>query len=456
VDDRTLPHSLDAERAVLGAVLIDPAMYDVASSLLHAGEFYRAAHARIWEAYGRIRQSDLDLDFITLRSDLDRNGTLEDVGGLAYLSGLVDGVPRSVNVESYAAIVREKSQRRQIIAAARLTIEDVMSGDDDATDILNQAESRLMGISRGSTGHDFVLASDWMAGVYPRIERAIAEKRVVSGVPTGLNDLDRLTRGFQPSELIIIAARPSVGKTALALQFAAYASKHAFVGIVSMEMSLEAVGFRAIALEANLSMFRLLTGQLAEHEIARVGRAIQSLSEKRIAVDDEAGQNVSALCSKVRRLVSRHGAGIVFIDYLQLMNGTKSRSENRTQEVREISGRLKALAKELKIPIVVLSQLSRESAKTPGGRPQLHHLRDGGDIEQDADVVILIHRPNRTESGAYEDGEEVELLLEKQRQGPARVTVSAIWNGPTMSFMDKPKTDDRQPHLPPARESRYP
>jgi replicative DNA helicase len=437
VDDRPLPHDLSAERAILGAVLIEPDVFDVAAAILTSSQFYRAAHRRIFEAFGRIRQGGMDIDFITLSADLDRAGVLEDVGGRVYLSELVNGVPRAINVEGYATIVRDKARMRDLVAHARQTLYEVLEGHEEADVVLDQAEARLMAIGRDAARGDFVLASDWMAPLYGLIEKAVAERRVVTGVPSGLRDLDRLTRGFQPSDLIMIAARPSVGKTSLALQFALEATKHVFTGFCSLEMSKESVGYRAVAMQANLSAFRLMTGHLQEHELGRVGAAMAYLSERRFAIDDASNQNVSSLCAKVRRLVSVHGAQIVFIDYFQLLHGSGSK-ENRTQEVREISGRLKALAKDLKIPIVVLSQLTRESAKAAGARPELHHLRDGGDLEQDADIVLIIHRPNKPQDGSgYQPGEIAELILAKQRNGPAQIVIETVWDGPQMRFTDK-------------------
>lgn len=444
MDERPLPHSLDAERAVLGAILIEPELFDVAASTVAAPHFFRAAHRTIWEAYGRIRGGHRVLDPLTLRDELERAGRLDEAGGPVYLSRLIDGVPKSVNVEGYARIVREKATLRDLVSQARQTIADALEGSDEVDEVIDRAESRLMAVGRDTARGEFLLASDWMTEVYAAVERATVEKRAVTGVPCGLASIDNLTRGWQPADLIVIAGRPSDGKTSIALQFALEASKHVFTAFVSLEMSRLSVGFRAVALEARVDAYRLMTGRLEDYESQRVGDALARLAERRLAIDDAGGQSIAGLCAKVRRLAARYGAGIVFVDYLQLLHG--SGTENRTQEITQISGRLKGLAKELNVPLVVLSQLTRDNQRGPTPtRPQLHHLRDGGSIEQDSDVVIAIHRPNKApDSGTrFADGEVAELLLLKQRNGPANRTIETVWNGPTMRFADK--SDIEQP-----------
>lgn len=442
--DRVVPHDLIAERAVLGAVLLDASMADVAEGCgLKASSFFRDAHRRIWEAIGEVRASGVAPDAVTLRSALERAGALESCGGMVYLSGLIDGIPDALNVEGYARIVVDKALLRALIAQANQTIEDAYA-NGDAEEVLGLAESRVLTMGRDTARGDFVLASDWMSDVWRAVDKAALEKRQITGVPCGLACIDNLTRGWQPSNLIVIGGRAGQGKSSLMMQFVNEASKHTFAGVVSLEMSREELGFRWAALEARVDAFRLMTGQLRPHEMQRVGEALSRLAERRLAIDDAGGQTIAGLCAKVRRLAHRYGLGIVFIDYLQLIQGA---AENRTQEIAQISGRLVALAKELRIPVVVLSQLSREAAKGgPAAKPQLHNLRDSGAIEQDAHVVILIHRPNQqTESGRFEDGELADLILAKQRNGPANRTLPVMWHGPHMQFVD---VDDRH-HAPP-------
>ncbi len=436
--ERVVPHDLTAERAVLGAVLLDASMADVAEGCgLKASSFFREAHKRIWEAIGEVRASGAAPDFVTLRSVLERTQDVENVGGVTYLAGLTDGVPKSVNVEGYARIVVDKAILRALIAQANQTIEDAYA-NRDAEEVLELAEARVLTMGRETAKGEFLLASDWMSEVWRSVNLAADDKRLISGIPCGLACIDNLTGGWQKWNLIIMGGRGGQGKSSLMMQFVNEASRHTFAGVVSLEMSREELGFRWVALEARVDAFRLMTGQLQPHEMRRVGDALSRLAERRLAIDDAGGQTIAGLCAKVRRLAHRHGLGIVFIDYLQLIQGA---AENRTQEIAQISGRLVALAKELQIPVVVLSQLSREAAKGgPLTKPQLHNLRDSGAIEQDAHVVLLIHRPNQqTESGRFQDGEEAELILAKQRNGPANRTLPVYWNGPTMQFVDMVK-----------------
>lgn len=448
--DLELPRDLAAEKSVLGSVLVENRQFSLAAAIVQEGHFFREGHRAVWRAFARLDALRQPIDFVTLREALERAGDLEEAGGPAYLSSLMDGVPRASNIESYAQIVRDKATRRDLIAAARATLAEAFDGDDALDEVLSRAEARLLTVGRATARGDFLLAEDWIGEMFPVIDRASSERRAVTGVPCGLGMIDHLTRGWQPTDLVIIAGRPSDGKTSLMLQFALEASRHTFTTICSLEMSRQSVGFRAIALEARVDAFGLMTGRLKDHEMARVGDAMSRLAERRLAIDDSAGQTVTGLCGKVRRLAARYGTGIVFVDYLQLLHGT---GENRTQEITQISGRLKALAKELNCPVVALSQLTRENARQGAStRPQLHNLRDGGSIEQDADVVLMIHRPNRqTETSRFEDGEAVELILAKQRNGPAGVVREAVWHAASMRFTDRSAPEAAQPTLAEAR-----
>jgi replicative DNA helicase len=425
-----------AERAILGSVLLDPTMADVATNAgLRADSFYRYGHGGIWRAILRVRAGGGDPDYVTLRASLEASGELDDAGGVVYLASLVDGVPRSLNVESYVRIVTAKARLRAIISSARQSIEEAYSGDDP-DDVQARAEARVLAQGHESIlRSDFVLAADWISDVWSAVDEATTNPRLVTGVPSGIATVDRLTRGWQPANVIVIGGRAGQGKSALMMQMVDAASQHVFTGLVSLEMAKRELGFRWVAQESRVDAYRLMTGQLPPHEMRRVGEALTRLAERRVAIDDAGGQSVAGLCSKIRRLAHRYGLGIVFVDYLQLIQGS---AENRTQEVSRISGGLVSLAKELNIPIVVLSQLSREAAKQGAlARPQLHHLRDSGSIEQDAHVVVLIHRPNQqSESGRFTDGEEAELIVAKNRNGPANRIVPVYWDGPTMRFTD--------------------
>lgn len=447
LDVRVLPHDLQAERAVLGAVQLEPSLFDVAeASGLRAAHFFRDAHVRIWQAYTRIRVANAPIDFITLRSDLDRHGDLEQVGGPAYLAGLVDGIPRAVNVEGYARIVRDKALLRDLIAQANRTIAQAYEEDDVAT-VIDGAEQRLQAIGRDHARGDFVPAAGWMNEVWGSIAKLAEDPRDVTGVPSGIQGLDRLTRGWQPANLIVIAGRPGDGKTALMLQCVDAATKHTHAAVVSLEMSKQELGFRWVSITAQIDSFRMQTGRLHPHEMRRVGDAIQDLAERNVSIDDKGGQSIAEVCAKIRRLHGQRPVGIVFIDYLQLLSA--SGAENKTLELEQISGRLLALAKDLQIPVVVLSQLTRDSVKQgPNTRPQLHNLRGSGAIEQDAHVVLFVHRPNKREDDDhFTDGEETELLLAKQRNGPTNKIIKTIWHASMTKFADRVEAGAAQPGL---------
>jgi len=295
--------------------------------------------------------------------------------------------------------------------------------------LVDHAEQAIMAIGSGASKGEFVLADQWMRETTGTIAKAAETRRVVTGVPSGLARLDQLTRGWQASDLIYLGARPSAGKTSMALQLALEASKHTMTGFVSMEMSRGVLGLRAVALDAGVDAFRLMTGHLSDYEMQRVGRSLNDVGLRRVAIDDASGVTATQLRAKVRRLASRHGLGIVFVDYMQLLydGGT---SENRNQELSKISAGLKSLARELDIPVFVLSQLSRPK---DGHAPQTHSLRDSGSLEQDADVVMLLHRPQQDASGAFLDGEAATLILAKQRNGPTG-SIPLRWVGEQMRF----------------------
>jgi replicative DNA helicase len=437
VGERVVPHDLTAERALLGAVLVEPGLADVAEATgLTARMFFRGGHRAIWGAIGAVRASGGAPEFVVLQSELARTQRLEDAGGVLYLSGLIEGVPRAVNVEGYARIVVEKARLRALLAQAQQTIEAVYDGGE-LEDVLAQAESNLLSLGQDAAGGgEFVPASEWMREMLGEAERAATERRIVSGVPTGLRALDTATRGWQPSNLIIVGGRPGDGKTSLMLQMASAASAHTMTAVVSLEMSRRELGFRWLAHEAQVDAWRLMTGRLTDHEQQRVGTAASVLSERRLAIDDAGGQSITGLCSRIRRLAHRDGVGIVFVDYLQLIHGS---AENRTQEISQVSGRLLALAKELNIPVVALSQLTRDNARGgPAQRPQLHNLRDGGSIEQDAHVVLFIHRPHKPlDGGRLEGTEDAELILAKQRNGISNLTLPVTWDGPRFRFAER-------------------
>lgn len=444
VHERTLPHSIEAERSVLGAILIDNEAFPIAASVIDARAFFRDAHRRIFERLTAMAEQYQPMDLVTLREALERSGEVEEVGGPVYLGSLIDGVPRATNVEYYARIVKEKATLRKLIFAANRILSDAYEADQDADRIVDEAEAQVMAVGRQSVMTDFVLADDWRREIELVIDQAISTRQIVTGVPTGFSVLDGYTRGWQPADLIYIGGRPSDGKTALMLQMADAATEHCMTGICSLEMKRASVGQRYISMLAQVDLYRLMTGHLADHEQQRIGHALHTLAEKRLAIDDASGLTAMQLRAKIRRLAARYGLGIVFIDYLQLIQAAQ-KSENRNVELAGISASLKGLAKDLNIPVVVLSQFSREVAKQ-NRRPVLSDLRDSGSLEQDADVVLLIHRPEQKEDqGKYQDEEKAELILAKQRNGP-RGTVHLQWFGSQVRFMEK-TCDLSQPTL---------
>lgn len=444
--ERVLPHNLDAERSVIGAVLIDNEALPFASAVINSGSFFRDAHTRIWRHIGHLSERREAIDTVTLKDSLVKSGELEEVGGPGYIGSLIDGVPRATNVEYYARIVKEKSTLRELIFSANKIVADAYEADEDAEVILDRAERGIFAIGRSLSRGDFVLASDWFREVSQQIEHAVSARRVVTGVASGLPTLDKMTRGFQPADLIYIGARPSVGKTSLMLQLALESSRHVMTGIVSVEMSRKVVGLRAVALEARVDAFRLMTGHLSDHEQYRVGQAINALSERLLAIDDSSGQTAPAIRGKVRRLAQRYGLGICFIDYIQLLRDSHGQAhENRNQELAQISAGLKDLARDLNAPIVVLSQLARAPEKD-NRRPRVSDLRDSGALEADADLVMLLHRPGQHDDGQrYQEGEEAQLLVAKQRNGPTG-TIKLQWMADQMRFGES-ASDLSQPTL---------
>lgn len=434
---RALPHNLDAEKAVLGVVLVDPALFDAAAALVSSVDFLRQAHQRIWQAMARLHERHTAPELLSVVSHLTDTGELDTVGGPAYLASLID-FGRGGHLDRYCGILREKTIRRGLIAAAQSILEDAYADIEDPALLVDRAERAVMDASRQRVSRgDFVLADDWFREVATQVNIAAETRRVVTGIESGIPALDRQLRGFQKGDLIFIGARPSVGKTALMLQLALHAADAVMTGIASLEMGRIPIGFRAVGLEAKVETFRLMKGDLTDREFARIGHALGVLGNKRLAIDDASGQTPAGVRAKVRRLAQRHGLGIVFLDYLQLLREAKG-GENRNQEVSQISSGLKDLARELQVPVVVLSQLSRDSEKAGGNRrPQLWHLRDSGSLEQDADVVLLLHRPGQHSDGdRYKDGEEAEIIIAKQRNGPTGL-IKMQWVAEQMRFAER-------------------
>src|SRR5213595_2708897 len=391
--ERTLPHNLEAERSVLGAILLHNDAFNLAAEVIDAQDFFRDAHRRIFDKMVKLVERGDAIDLVTLKEELGRSGQLEEVGGPAYITALVDGVPRSMNVEHYARIIKEKATLRNLIFASNKILATAYDAEDDANVILDRAEHAIFAIADDKVRDGFVSLRDLAETSLDTIEKLHSRKELITGVPTGFTDLDEMTSGLQPSDLIIVAARPSMGKTSLVLNIAQHVGTRTdmTVGLFSLEMSKEQLFLRMLTAEARINAHRLRGGFLGERDWGRLSQAIGALSEAHIFIDDTPSIGVLEMRAKCRRLAAEHGLNLVIVDYIQLMQG-RGLFENRTLELGSISRSLKGLAKELSVPIIVLSQLSRAPESRSDHRPQLSDLRESGALAQDADVVIMIYR----------------------------------------------------------------
>ncbi len=430
--DRTPPHSLDAERSVLGAILLRNEAFNEAAEVIDGDDFYREAHRRIFNKMVALSERNEPIDLVTLREELSKASELDEVGGAAYIAKLVDGVPRSTNVSHYANIVKEKSTRRALIAQANQIVESAYDGDLDTDEVMDDAERRIFAVADKRIRSGFVPLSDLVRDSFATIEKLQAHKGLVTGVPTGFTELDEMTSGLQPGDLVIVAARPSMGKTSFTLNIAQHCGTHhekpMTVGFFSLEMSKEQLFMRLLTSEARLDAHRLRSGFLSTDDYGKLVHAIGRLEQARIFIDDTASIGVLEMRAKARRLQAEHGLDLLIIDYLQLMSG-RGRFDNRQQEIASISRSLKGLAKELRCPLIALSQLSRAPEARSDHRPQLSDLRESGSIEQDADLVMFIFRPSVYEKDKTPETENVaEIIIAKQRNGPIGTCTLAFLN----------------------------
>jgi replicative DNA helicase len=421
--ERSLPHNLEAEKSVLGAILIHNEAFNHAAELIDSRDFFRDAHRRIFDKMVALSERNDAIDFITLKEELGRSGELEEVGGPAYIASLADGVPRTANVEHYARIVKEKATLRNLIHSANRILSDAYRAEEDADVILDGAEKAIFEIAEDRIREGFVPLRDLVQSSFATIEKLQQHKGLVTGVPTGFIDLDEMTSGLQPSDLILVAARPSMGKTSFVLNIAQHVGIQTdmTVGFFSLEMSKEQLFMRMLTAEARIDAHRFRSGFLNEKDYGRLSHALGTLAEARVFIDDTASLGVLEMRAKARRLQAEHGLHLLIIDYIQLMQG-RGRFESRQTEIASISRSLKGLAKELKIPIVALSQLSRASETRADHRPQLSDLRESGALEQDADVVMFIFREEQYRDADGQPNQEAEgvaeIIIGKQRNGP--------------------------------------
>ncbi len=420
---RNLPHNLEAERALLGSVLLDNGTLNVILETLGRDDFFSENHRLILDKMLALSEKSRTVDLVTLSEELSKEGWLERVGGAAYIASLTDGVPVGslATVSEYCRIVKEKSVVRRLINASNNVIARCLESTDDSETLIDLAQSQVFEIAEQKVLSGFLGIRDIVKSSFGTIDVLLDRGKRVSGVETGFAELDNMTSGLQPGELIIVAARPSLGKTALALNIAAHAAVETkkIVGFFSLEMSKESLLIRLLCSEARIDSHKLRTGFSSREDWKKVTDALGRLAEAPIFIEDTPALSLMQIRAKARRLKAEKGLDLMVVDYLQLVTGN-TRFENRTQEVSFISRGLKSIAKELHVPVIALSQLSRAPEERPGHRPQLSDLRESGSIEQDADVVIFIFREDVYRRGE-EEGEpegKTELIIGKQRNGP--------------------------------------
>ena len=426
--DKIPPQSLEAEISLLGSILIDKdAMMKVADTV-RAEDFYKDAHAKIYESMQELYAKNEPIDLLTLSNKLTEKGMLEMVGGKTQLVLMSNAVPTASNIHNYAKIVHRKAVRRRLLRASQEISRLGYQEEDDLEKVLDEAQQHLFGVSQDYFKQSFAHIKGVLADAFDRIDELHKNKGKLLGLPTGFRDLDNLLSGLHKSDLIILAARPSCGKTSLALDIARHVGvkEKIPVALFSLEMSKEQLVDRLLCSEANVDMWRMRTGRLSERpeddDFPRIGHAIGVLSESPIFIDDNANSNILQIRTKARRLQSEHGLGMIIIDYLQLME-SRGDTENRVQEVAEITRGLKSIARELNVPVIALSQLSRVVEQSKPAIPKLSHLRESGSIEQDADVVMFIYRKAadrnyRLEEIPPDERHLAEIHIAKHRNGP--------------------------------------
>jgi replicative DNA helicase len=431
--ERGLPANIDAERAILGGVLLENILYNEAAERLRAEDFALDSHQRIFARMGELIDSGRAVDIFTLAEELARRKEVEAVGGVSYLASLTEGLPRRISIEDYVRIVKDKSLLRQLIGICSNAITRAADQSDDALDVLNAAESALLTVTESGITNGFAGIPEIVRDSFGTIDNLYKQGKEITGLATHFDEFDRMTSGLQHSELTIIAARPSMGKTAWAINIAQNAAVYGgkVVAVFSLEMSKESLLRRMLASQALVDSQKIQKGFLLREDQEKLTIALEALTEAKIFIDDTPGISLTEMRAKARRLKQMQGSlDLIVIDYLQLMSASQGTGraskgyENRTQEVSAISRGLKALAKELKVPVVALSQLSRASEQRGGDKkPMLSDLRESGSIEQDADVVAFIHREsyyNRDENGQPDPATEgkAEIIIAKQRNGP--------------------------------------
>lgn len=430
--NRTLPQSIEAEQSVIGSMIIDRSAIAQAAEGLDEEDFYRDSHKVLFRSIIDMFKKDMAVDLVTVLEHLKATDTLDRAGGVTYVTEITSSVPTTANLASYIQIVQEKSTLRKLIKASTSIIEESYNKQGEVENVLDSAEKRIFDIAEKRTASDFEPLNQVLERGFIEIERLFNNKGEITGVGSGFIDLDAKTSGFQKGDMVLIAARPSMGKTTFALNIAEHAAlrEGKSVVIFSLEMSKEQLAYKLLCSEANVDMLKLRTGALDDKDWENIARATGPLSKAKIYIDDTAGVSVMEMRSKCRRLKVEYGIDLILIDYLQLMSG--SSSESRQQEVSEISRSIKALAKEMECPVIALSQLSRAPEQRADHRPMLSDLRESGSIEQDADLVMFLYR-DEYYNKETEDKNVGECIIAKQRNGPVG-TVKLAWLGQFSKF----------------------
>jgi len=452
--DKIPPQNLEAEQSLLGALMLDKDAMIRIADMVRADDFYKTSHAKIFQAMVNLYAKREPIDILSLGNKLEESGELEDIGGRSYLMELSNTVPTSAHVVHYAQIIQKKATLRRLINAASAIASLGFDESEDVESLLDKAEQKLFGVSQQFLKQAFVPIKDVLSEAFERIDELHKEKGKLRGIPTGFKELDNLLAGLQKSDLIVIAARPSVGKTSLAMDIARHAATQMKVptGIFSLEMSKEQLVDRLLCAEAGVDLWKMRTGRLSDREgeddFPKIGHALGILSEAPIFIDDSASVNIMQIRTKARRLQIEHNLGLIVVDYLQLME-SRLRSDNRVQEVAEITRALKGIARELNVPVIALSQLSRAVELVKPAIPKLAHLRESGSIEQDADVVMFIYRKAsdrnyKLEDIPPEDRHVAELIIAKHRNGPTG-TIRTFFDEQRASFKPLERTHEPPP-----------
>ncbi|WP_333860940.1 replicative DNA helicase [Clostridium sp.] len=429
----SIPHNLEAEQSVIGSMLVDKSSIVESMEILKVDDFYRESHKIIFEAILDLYKRDIAVDIITLTESLKSKSKLEAAGGITYISELSGSIVSTVNLQSYIKIIKDKSTLRKLIKASTKIIEESYNNQNNVEKTIDMAEKSIFDLSNNRKVSDFEPMNVVLERGFLEIERLFNNKGQTTGIASGFRELDAKTSGFQKGDMVLVAARPSMGKTTFALNIAEYAAlrEGKKVAIFSLEMSKEQLAYKLLCSEAHIDMLKLRTGNLEDKDWENIARASGPLAEAKIFIDDTAGISIMEMRSKCRRLKIEHGIDIIIVDYLQLMSGGRS-SESRQQEVSEISRFIKSLAKEMQCPVIALSQLSRAPEARSDHRPMLSDLRESGSIEQDADIVMFLYR-DEYYNKETEEKNIAECIIAKQRNGPTG-TIKLAWMGQFSKF----------------------